>query len=138
MTARILVVMVMLIAGVWVSECCSKKNVVVTLMMQYIAERRSAEQDVASVMLMTQYTADRRSAEQDAASVMLMTQYTAGRRSAELDAASVNLNAYNVRIIAAHFTHFTFIMNSVCCLNLKKWLLLSSACVTGKCIALFT
>ena len=77
----------MLIAGVWVSECCSKKNVVVTLMMQYIAERRSAEQDVASVMLMTQYTADRRSAEQDAASVMLMTQYTADRRSAEQDVA---------------------------------------------------
>ena len=93
-------VMVMLIAGIWVSECCSKKNVVVTLMIQYTADRRSAEQDAASVMLMTQYTADRRSAEQNA--------------------ASVNLNTYNVRIIAAHFTHFTYRMNSVCCLNSKN------------------
>ena len=45
--------MVMLIAGVWVSECCSKKNVVVMLMMQYTANRRSAEQDATSVDLNT-------------------------------------------------------------------------------------
>jgi hypothetical protein len=64
---------VMLIAGVWVSECCSKKNVVVTLMMQYTPDIWSAEQDTASVLLMTQYTADRKSAEQDAASVNLNT-----------------------------------------------------------------
>jgi hypothetical protein len=46
-------VMMIVIGGVWVSECCSKKNVVVMLMTQYTAGGRSAEQDAASVNLNT-------------------------------------------------------------------------------------
>jgi hypothetical protein len=45
--------------GVWVSECCSKKSVVVMLVMLK--------------MLVTQYTVYRSSAEQDAAPVNLST-----------------------------------------------------------------